>query len=349
MAETIPDKTSKKSSAINWYVWMIVILILVIIAGMSVNICIMNKQFKKNEAAISNSKQVNNPLKSLKADSTKTIKLKEEDIQKFNDHIDYLSDKVETEVKRTQDNNQYDIDRINVMLAIGIGLLTIIGGLLPLVVNFFSKEHLEKRMEIIEQDAGKAQSASTEAKEKADKAKEDAETAKSEAKKANDSVGGIEEKIKQLGKDLEPMKGEVENVKAATKKVPYIGLLIFQNAVAKLTSTDALRLFIGANRYVEIATYLQNLIAAIDLLHNDLDTAFDIKYFQTVVTELKLALRMGPIRRIPDGRSFQSKIDEIVALLDKFENMEAKDIQAQLKQVSGTISELKKLIEDKAV
>ena len=76
MAEATENKTAKKSSAINWYVWMIVILILVIIAGMAVNIYIMNDQFKKNETAISNSKQVNNPLKSLKADSTKTVKLK---------------------------------------------------------------------------------------------------------------------------------------------------------------------------------------------------------------------------------------------------------------------------------
>ena len=95
-------------------------------------------------------------------------------MQKFNDHIDYLSDKVEAEVKRTQDNNQYDIDRINVMLAIGIGLLTIIGGLLPLVVNFFSKEHLEKRMEGIEASATTIQTASDTAKAQATKAKDEA-------------------------------------------------------------------------------------------------------------------------------------------------------------------------------
>jgi hypothetical protein len=57
-----------------------------------------------------------------------------------------------------------------------------------------------------------------------------------------------------------------------------------------------------------------------------------------VVTELKLALRMGPIRRIPDGRSFQEKIDELVLQLNKFEKMETKDFKTQLKTVSATIT-----------
>lgn len=333
---------AKKQSSTNWYVWMLIILILVIIAGMAINICIMNRQFKKNEAAISKSKQINNPLKLLQADSTKTIKLKEEDLQKFNEHIDYLSDKVEVEVKRTQENSQYDIDRINTMLAIGIGILAIIGGLLPIFVNYFSKENLEKRIEEIEKSASAIQSTSDAAKVQSIKAKDEAE-------KANNSLQGIEGKIDNLGKDLEPLKKEVGNVKEATKKIPYIALLVLQNAVAKLTSSDALKLFISSHRYDVLRDYLQNLISAIGSF-DDYDFGhehFDISYFKNVMTELKLALRLGPIRRIPDSRSFQDKIDEAVLQLDKFEKMETKDFKTQLKVVSKAITELKELVEKK--
>jgi hypothetical protein len=348
MAVTPQTNKNKKGSAIYWYVGMLITFILVIVAGFAVNICIMNKQFSKNEQAISKSHQANNPLKSLQTDSTKIYKLKQEDINKFNDHIDYLSDKVEGEVKRTQENNQYDIDRINTFLAIGIGLLAIIGGLLPLVINFFSRENLDKRMECIEDDAKTIQTASNEAKKQAT-------TAKEESEKATKSIEGIEEKVKavnkgveQLTSALEPLKKGLNDVKEATKKIPYIDLLVFQNAVAKFTSTDALKLFLGASRYTDVAAYLQNLISAIDSFDDDLfenNTDFDIKYFKNVVTELKLALRMGPIRRIPDGRSFQEKIDEVVLQLSSFEKMEIKDFKGQLKTVSATITELKTLVE----
>lgn len=350
MPATQQTNNDKKGSAINWYVGMLIIFILVIIAGFGVNICVMNKQFSKNEQAISKSHQVNNPLKSLQTDSTKIYKLKQEDITKFNDHIDYLSDKVEGEVKRTQENNQYDIDRINTFLAIGIGLLAIIGGLLPLVINFFSRESLDKRMDTIQEEAKEIQIASNAAKLAADGANEKAKTASETVSGLDSKVKDAEKSIKEVKEAITPLKDGLKEVKEATRKIPYIDLLVFQNAVAKLTSTDALKLFIGASRYTDVAAYLQNLISSIDSFDNDLfenNTDFDVKYFKNVVTELKLALRMGPIRRIPDGRSFQEKIDEVVLQLSNFEKMETKDFKAQLKAVSATITELKTLVEKK--
>jgi uncharacterized protein (UPF0333 family) len=350
MAGEQPTNKTKTGSAIYWYVGMLIIFILVIVAGFYVNIDIMNKQFSKNEQAISKSHQVNNPLKSLQTDSTKIYKLKDEDLNKFNDHIDYLSDKVEGEVKRTQENNQYDIDRINTFLAIGIGLLAIIGGLLPLVINFFSRESLDKRMDTIQEEAKAIQTASNAAKLAADGANEKAKTASETVSGLDGKVKEAEESIKGIKGEITPLKDGLKEVKEATRKIPYIDLLVFQNAVAKLTSTDALKLFIGASRYTDVAAYLQNLILAIDSFDDDLfenNPDFDIKYFKNVVAELKLALRLGPIRRIPDGRSFQEKIDEVVLQLSKFEKMETKDFKAQLKTVSATIAELKTLVENK--
>ena len=163
-------------------------------------------------------------------------------------------------------------------------------------------------------------------------------------------VDNIEKTIRQLGIDLEPIQKEVENVKEATKKIPYIDLLVFQNAVAKLTSSDALKLFIGANRYIEVAAYLRNLVSAIDSFKETVfedNPNFDVAYFVNITTELKLTLRLGPIRRIPDSRSFQEKIDEAVAQLAKFEIIELKEYQTQLKVVSGIIAELETLVINK--
>lgn len=350
MTEKTKSQKVNHANSLKWYIVIFIGVIIIFIIGAWVNIKLLNKQFDKNEKWLSNSKQSTNPLANVRVDSTKIYALKEEDLQKFNDHIDYLTDKVEGEVKRTQENNQYDIDRVNTFLAIGIGLLAIIGGLLPIFVNFFSKEHLEKRLEDIQEQSKDISTTAAEAKGISDKALKKAELAEKEAEKATKSADNIEKTIRQLGIDLEPIQKEVENVKEATKKIPYIDLLVFQNAVAKLTSSDALKLFIGANRYIEVAAYLRNLVSAIDSFKETVfedNPNFDVAYFVNITTELKLTLRLGPIRRIPDSRSFQEKIDEAVAQLAKFEIIELKEYQTQLKVVSGIIAELETLVINK--
>lgn len=343
MAESKSNITPKKDVAIYWYVIMILLLVLVVIASIAINIHILNNQFGSNNKGKQSSIETYNPIANLKTDSTRTIRLTEEQLQKFNSHILYLSEKVESEVIRTQQNNQYDIDRINTFLAVGIGILAIIGGLLPIFVNFFSKEHLEKKMDALRKNATLISSVAKTAKQIANKAKED-------AKKANGKIKEYEGIIEQVGKDIQPLKKDVDKVKEATKKVPYIDLLVLQNAVAKFTSTDALKLFIGANRYEKVAIYLQNLIAAIDSFDSNLyenNTMLDEKYFKNIIMELKLAFRLGPIRRIPDGRSFQAKIDEVIFHLEKFESMELKDFKPRLKIVSGLLVELEALVNAK--
>lgn len=343
MADKTESPKNNHSNSLKWYIGIFIGVIIIFLIGIWINIGLLNNQFDKNENPISSSKQSTNPLTNLKIDSKGVYKLKEEDLQKFNDHIVYLTDKVEGEVKRTQQNNQYDIDRINTFLALGIGLLAIIGGLLPIFVNYFSKEHLEKRMKDYEEDSKQITSDAILAKEMAGNAKVDADN-------ATQNINKIEIKIDQLGNILEPLKTEVENVKEATRKIPYIDLLVFQNAVAKLTSSDALKLFIGSSRYSDVAAYLQNLASAMISFDSDLfvnNPNFDEAYFRNIIAELKLTLRLGPIRRIPDGRSFQIKIDEAVLQLDKFDKMETKDFSTQLTVVSRIINELENLVKRK--
>jgi hypothetical protein len=205
-------------------------------------------------------------------------------------------------------------------------------------------------MDTMQEEAKDIQTASATAKKLADGANEKAKTASGIVSGLDGKVKGIEKSIKGIKGEIIPLKDGLKEVREATRKIPYIDLLVFQNAVAKITSTDALKLFIGASRYTDVAAYLQNLILAIDSFDYNLfenNPYFNVKYFKNVVAELKLALRLGPIRRIPDGRSFQEKIDEVVLQLSEFEKMETKDFKVQLKKVSATLAELKALVENK--
>lgn len=336
-----------KPKSLKWYIGIFIGVIILFIICVWININLLNTQFDTNSKSLSKSKQSSNPLLTLRKDSTSIYNLKDEDLQKFNDHINYLTDKVETEVKRTQENNQYDIDRINTFLSIGLALLAIIGGLLPIFVNYFSKEHLEKRIKGLEDESKNITIEANVAKETANTAKTKAESAEKEANAANKSLTEIGSQIEKFEVEIKPMKAEVDKIKEATIKIPVIDLLVFQNAVAKLTSSDTLKLLIGTNRYKDLIAYLQNLNSSIDSIESKFFQHYqdsNITYFKNVITELKLALRLGPIRRIPDSRSFQKKIDEVVLCLDKFDTLETKDFKAQLILVSNKITELEKLV-----
>lgn len=351
MADQTAANNINRSGSLKWYIGIFIGVIILFIIGVAINICLLNTQFDRNNKT-SISRQVTNPLTNLKADSTKTYKIKEDDLQKFNAHIEYLTDKVESEVKRTQENSQYDLDRINTFLALGIGLLAIIGGLLPIFVNYFSKENLEKRMSTFENTCDTIDAKAKEAKLQADSAKQT-------AKEASDNISGFETRVTNLSSDLSTINGElptlrsgIDELKKAAKKVPYIDILGFQNAVAKLTSTDAMKLFVGDERIKWIVGYLENLILSInnfdDGIHSFEEyTPDNLKSFLSVVSELKVALFLGPIRRIPDGRSFQPKIDEVVLNLGKLETLNKTEYKNQLKVVSEMLTGLMQLVKTK--
>lgn len=109
------------------------------------------QQYNFNKEIKNESTQVKNPLIEIKPDTAnKKFYLNEKDISELNNHIEYLTKKLETEVDRNQRNAEYNIDRLNLFMALGIGFLALIGGLLPLAVNFISKHDIDSKIKSIE-------------------------------------------------------------------------------------------------------------------------------------------------------------------------------------------------------
>jgi hypothetical protein len=340
--------------SLRWYLLILILIFLLIVGGMWRSIYIHNAQFNKNEQLLSSkSSQSTNPLEKLPVDSTKTYKINENDLNRFNDHIQYLSEKVENEVKRTQENSEYDIDRINTFLAIGIGLLAIIGGLLPIFVNFFSKEVLEKQMTEFEKTCDGLAETAKSAKDKAKKAKEAAGLAKGKAESVsaevitvNEQVRGANEVLRNLNEKLQPLQEEVIKIKEATKQMPYIDMLILQNAVAKIMTTDAMKLNMGNDRTLWVKDYLTNLTKAIENFTKGGFHSFEnygtkhVNDFLVIISELQTALRSGPIRWIPDGRIFQSKIEEVLAALNRVKAGNKTTFKGELEEIVEMLKEL---------
>jgi hypothetical protein len=109
------------------------------------------QQYNFNKEIKNESTQVKNPLTEIKPDTAnKKFYLNEKDILELNNHIEYLTKNLETEVDRNQRNTEYNIDRLNLFMALGIGFLALIGGLLPVAVNFISKHDIDSKIKSIE-------------------------------------------------------------------------------------------------------------------------------------------------------------------------------------------------------
>ncbi len=287
-------------SAIWLSIFLIVISVIYIFSIYKINEK-SEEQYNFNKEILSNSTQIKSPLIEIKYDtSNKKFNLYEKDISKLNNHIEYLTEKLETEVDRNQRNAEFNIDRLNLFLALGIGFLALIGGLLPLAVNFISKHDIESKLKDMESRA----------------------------------------------------KVSEETLKDAEKKMPIIDMLILQNAVAKITSEDAWKLFSNRNKPEKIALYFENIRLAL-LAFNDNSLSFEdynfgnITYFKNTISELKGALLSGPIRNLNGKKDFQKTMDALIMELHFFEVNEANKFKTQLKIVSTKIAELKTIIENK--
>ena len=299
MAKTV-EKKQWHPSSIWLSIFLIAISVIYIFSIYKINEK-SEEQYNFNKEILNKSTQIKNPLIEIKPDtSIKKFNLYEKDISKLNNHIEYLTVKLETEVDRNQRNAEFNIDRLNLFLALGIGFLALIGGLLPLAVNFISKHDIESKLKDIENRA----------------------------------------------------KVSEETVKDAEKKMPIIDMLILQNAVAKITSEDAWKLFANRNKPEKIALYFENIRLAL-MAFNDNSHSFEdynignITYFKNTISELKGALLSGPIRNLNGKKDFQKTMDALIMELHFFEVNEHIKFKTQLKIVSIKIAELKTIIENK--
>jgi hypothetical protein len=299
MSKQVENKAWHPSS--KWLsLFLIVISIVYIFSLYKINEK-YEQQYEFNNRVINGSIQVNNPLIEIKPDTvSKNFYLDERDIAELNNHIDYLTLKLDTEVDRNQRNTEYNIDRLNLFMALGIGFLSLIGGLLPIAVNFISKHDIESRIKGIEDEL-------------------------------NINTGIL---------------------KASEEKIPIMDLLIFQIAVAKITSEDAWMLFANRSNSEKIILYFENIRLALESF-NDNSQSFEgyndsnLSYFKNIISELQGALLSGPIRNMNGKKEFQKRIDRLVKELHFFRMNKPDKFKDQIKVISGIISELKTLIENK--
>jgi hypothetical protein len=178
-------------------------------------------------------------VKDLKA---KQVVFSKGDVEKINSHLDFLSDKVTSEIDRARQNTQYDLDRVNTFLTFGIGILAIIGALLPLFFNSSLAGQINDLVSQVDEISTNVERTS----QQAANASEAAQTASSKLTDVTTNLNVLENKMRETSAKFELTQSEVqvlsEEVVNARELLPYLNTLILQNAISRFLNIGIARL-----------------------------------------------------------------------------------------------------------
>lgn len=201
-----------------------------------------DEQSTFNKFFVSKYNQPRSPLEDVRDLKAKQVVLSKGDIEKINSHLDFLSDKVTSEIDRARQNTQYDLDRVNTFLTFGIGILAIIGALLPL---FFNSSLAGQISDLVNQVDGISRDVESSSQQAAN-ASETAQTASSKLSHLTTNLDVLENKMNETNARFESTQSEVkvlsEEVVNARELLPYLNALILQNAISRFLNIGIARL-----------------------------------------------------------------------------------------------------------
>lgn len=144
--------------------------------------------------------------------TTKNYLLKEADLKRIEQYMNYLAKEADITAQRYEQLVQLDIDRLNLYMTVAIGLLAFMGIFVPLVVNFFGKQDLDEK---IKQNNQKVEI-------------------------NEDKMRGTENFINQLDVNAKNSENKITSLEA---RIPEVTLLVLQYAISSLSNINKRRLF----------------------------------------------------------------------------------------------------------
>jgi len=333
-----------KRSFNSYSAWFagIVILLTVFIISVSWNLI----HWSNNQTRISKNRNdlSLSLIRKFSNDTAKTFVLTSKDIKDINAHIDALAEKSNLEV-------EHNVNWINNFLTIGIGLLAIFGGFLPLVVNFFSKEHLKEKIDSIDEKIQTHTGRILKIKKQSQVAEQKASSAEKSMEGFETRFGLLQGNLKEFEDQIEPFENRVQKIESTIQKVPYITSLILHNSISRLLSADNIRYYTEANRHKRLAKILKAIQAALEEcsrddyenLKND-----NLEFFKAVITDFKIGFLYSPIKHALSKKLIQA-IDQYSLFLDEFSKQDVSKYKELFGQAATKLQDLILLVEEQKI
>lgn len=275
----------------------------------------------------------------------KQVIIDTQEVEKINNHINNLSEKVYEEYHRAEKIINNDIDRLNTYMAIGIGFMTILGVFVPILMNLLNHHDLrEKQKQLITEQrelTNKIGEVDTKINEipleKIESAKTNSETAISKSEEALQNSGKVDD-----------LTTKVEGVeKIINESFPKISTLILQSAIV---------------RYFNLVPYLQgrresdgehfkDLIESIKNRFSDCDVEGTVSiitddYYKSIIKDFIRYIEEPRIISAFTSRKTTNLFFELAEVLKKFLSSDKNNEKNNCLSITSKLDEIIKSIDN---
>jgi len=153
----------------------------------------------------------------------KQVLIDPKEINKINEHIDYLAEEVHKESNRAESIIDKDLDRLNLYMTIGIGFMTLLGIFVPLLINVLSVQDLKEKQKLI-----------------LDKFKDVEPKISSAIQNATTAIASSNSALEK-SQQVDGLVTKIENLETAASSIaPQLCNLVLQNAIARFFNISAI-------------------------------------------------------------------------------------------------------------
>lgn len=245
-------------------------------------------------------------------DSLGNVTLHEEDIKNLNEHIKFLSAGIEKEYVKTQELIDSDIERIGIMMAITIGILTLLLGILPFLSNLITRQDMREEVHQLNQNVNKADTATKKMGQLAERAQEsatlaatNAETANANAMNANIAALSAETKANDQTTRVEEISVRTEDMsKQIAERLPKVTVMSVHVAISRLINvTNHIQNGAGTARSDYLIASVRAISKAISNCREEKIVPSEEGFFSSALTDLYFALENWSFAVAIYGRS----------------------------------------------
>ncbi|MFZ1288509.1 MAG: hypothetical protein WAR79_00340 [Melioribacteraceae bacterium] len=237
-------------------------------------------------------------LKSIKEDSLSII-IQKKDFERLNNRLKEITKVINKQFQLSEDRVNNDLNRLNIYISVGIGLLALIGVFVPIMSSFMSVSDLKEKLENLENGTigeikEKIKKLEEEiiapASKNANDALNDSNTAKKLAEEAlnkSEKIGDIEEKINKITPQIESVRKTIED------SIPKVDTLVIQSAIGRFfnMSPYILSTSIGTNEEMHLVDVLNSIKEGFNSCLNLKKYPAGDEFLKTTIQDFRIALK----------------------------------------------------------
>ena len=279
---------------------------------------------------------------------SKKLLLKEEELEKLNDHLSSLTLEVQGQYTNAREIINNDIDRLNNYLAVGIGFIGLLGVFVPFIMSLNVSADAREKIKIIEIKLGET---SVKASKIENDLNETSEKASSAERNALSAMNNSNEALKKVD-EINEISTKVNEIEKITKEsFPKVETLIIQSAIGRFfnMSPYVLSSSMHEKEKEHLLDILSDIKAGFVSCKNQLKYPSEDKFLKATIKDFLMSMKKGRFITGAFDKKAMLQFDQLLKFLEKLDcetnPFEIQKIYGEIdKTFSNLIDKIKNII-----